>query len=49
MTTFKVIMKERNCDHEIVQNAVCENEQQVIDWYGLNEPDIEYYQVIRED
>ena len=45
---FKVVMKERNCDHEIIQTAVCRTRQEVIDWYGLNEPDIEWYKITEE-
>jgi len=45
MKTFKVVMKEKGNSHELVQTAVCETRQQVIDWYGLNEPDIEYYRI----
>ena len=43
--TFKVVMKEQSSDHEITRTAVCETRQQVVDWYGLNEPDIEYYHI----
>lgn len=45
MAKFKVVMKEVGSDHEIEQFAVCETRQQVIDWYGLKEPDIEYYRI----
>jgi len=45
MKTFKVVMKEKGCSHELVQTAVCENRRQVIEWYGLNEADIEYYRI----
>lgn len=48
MAKFKVVMKEVGSDHEITQTAVCETRQQVIDWYGLNEPDIEYYHLTEE-
>ena len=45
---FKVTMQERQKDgsiHTIEQTAVCQTRQQVIDWYGLNEPDIVSYKV----
>lgn len=48
MKTFKVTMKERGADgvvRTIEQNACCENRQQVIEWYGLNEPDIIDYTI----
>lgn len=41
-------MVERQKDgttRKITQTAVCETQQQVIDWYGLREPDIESYQI----
>lgn len=46
---FKVTMNERQKDgslHTIEQMAVCQTRQQVIDWYGLNEPDIESYTIV---
>jgi hypothetical protein len=45
---FKVTMQERQKDgsiRTIEQTAVCQTRQQVIDWYGLNEPDIVSYKV----
>lgn len=49
MAKFKVIMKEVGSDHEIEQHACCDSRQQVIDWYGLDNPDIEYYNIIEEE
>jgi len=46
MKTFKVRMKEVGSDHYIEQTAVCENRQQVIEWYGLRESDIEDYSIV---
>ena len=48
MATFKVTMRERAADgtiHELEQTAICESEKQVIDFYGLNEPDIVNYKI----
>lgn len=48
MATFQVFMKELGEDgvvREIRQTAVCESEQQVISFYGLNEPDILSYEI----
>lgn len=48
---FKVTMQERQKDggiHTIKQTAVCQTRQQVIDWYGLNEPDIVSYKIEEE-
>lgn len=48
MKTFKVTMQERGEDgvvRTINQTTVCESRQQVIDWYGLNEPDIVSYNI----
>ena len=48
MKTFKVVMKERGADgivRTLEQTACCENHQQVIEWYGLNEPDIVDYTI----
>ncbi len=49
---FKVTMQERQKDgsiHTIEQTAICQTRQQVIDWYGLNEPDIVSYKIETED
>lgn len=48
MAKFKVVMKEVGSDHEITQTAVCETREQVIKWYGLEDPDIEYYRITEE-
>ena len=48
MKTFKVTMQERQKDgsvHTLNQVAICRNRQEVIDWYGLNEPDIISYDI----
>lgn len=45
MKKFKVTMKECGSTHEMVRTAVCDTYDQVIDWYGLNESDIEYYRI----
>lgn len=48
MKTFKVTMKERGKDgvvRTIKQTAVCESREQVIKFYGLNEPDIVLYNI----
>lgn len=48
MKQFKVIMVERQKDvslHELRQVAYCDSRQEVIDWYGLEEPDIESYSI----
>lgn len=48
MKRFKVVMQEKGADGKvrpIEQEARCENRQQVIDWYGLNEPDIVDYSI----
>jgi len=41
-------MVERQKDgttHTIEQTAVCETRRQVIEWYGLREPDIVSYKI----
>ena len=48
MKTFKVTMQERGKDgviRTITQTAVCESRKQVVDFYGLNEPDIVSYNI----
>lgn len=52
MTKFKVTMKEMGKDgvvRTLTQTALCETRQQVIDWYGLNEPDIIDYTIEVEE
>lgn len=52
MAKFKVTMKERGADGKIrtiEQTAICENRRQVIEWYGLNEPDIISYSITEEN
>ena len=48
MARFEITMVERQKDgstRTLNQTAVCETRQQVIDWYGLNEPDIVSYSI----
>jgi hypothetical protein len=48
MKTFKITMQERQKDGSIRtlnQVAVCRNRQEVVDWYGLEEPDIISYTI----
>lgn len=48
MKEFKVTMQERQPDGSIrtlVKTAVCTNKSQVIEWYGLTEPDIVSYEI----
>ena len=48
MPKFKVTMKERQRDgsiHTLEQTAFCQSRQQVIEFYGLNEPDIVGYTI----
>lgn len=45
---YKVTMKERGADGSIrtlEQTAVAQSRKQVIDWYGLDEPDIIDYTI----
>lgn len=49
---FKVTMQERQKDgsiHTIEQTAICQDMRQVIDWYGLTEPDIVSYKIEEEE
>lgn len=48
MKRFEITMKEMGKDGKIrtlTQTAICENRKQVIDFYGLNEPDIISYAI----
>ena len=48
MHTYKVTMQERQLDGSIctiTKTAVCTNKSQVIEWYGLTEPDIVSYDI----
>lgn len=48
MAHFRVTMQERQKDgsiHTLTQEASAPNLQVVIDWYGLNEPDIVSYKI----
>lgn len=52
MKKFIVEMQERGKDgvvRTLKQEAICETRQQVIDWYGLNEPDIVSYKIMVEE
>lgn len=52
MPKFKVTMRERQKDgsiRTITQTAVCQTEQQVVDFYGLKEPDIIDYSIENQD
>lgn len=52
MKTFEVTMRELGKDGQvrtIKQTSVCETRQQVIDFYGLNEPDILDYEITEID
>ncbi len=52
MPTFKVTMQERQKDGSVrtlTQKAVCQTEQQVINFYGLKEPDIVEYSIEKQD
>lgn len=51
MHTYKITMQERQKDGSIrtlTQTAVCRSRQEVIEWYGLNEPDIVSYKIEEE-
>ena len=48
MKTFEVTMKEKGADGKVrtlTQTAVCENRKQVVEFYGLKEPDIVSYTI----
>ena len=48
MREFKVTMVERQKDgstHTLTQTAYCRDRKEVIEWYGLNEPDIVSYTI----
>lgn len=52
MKTFEVTMRELGKDGKVrtnKQTAVCETREQVIEWYGLNEPDILDYEIYERD
>ena len=51
MKTFEVTMQERGKDgvvRTLTQTAVCESRKQVVDFYGLNEPDIVSYEIVEK-
>ena len=48
MRTFEITMNELGKDGKvrtITQTAICQNRRQVIEWYGLNNPDIISYSI----
>lgn len=48
MKTFEITMEELGSDGKvrtINQTAIAESQKQVIEFYGLNEPDILYYKI----
>lgn len=48
MKRFEITMVERQKDgstRTLTQMAVCSDRKQVIEWYGLNEPDIVSYSI----
>lgn len=48
MRKYKVVMNERQKDGSVrtlTQTAHCESRQKVIEWYGLEEPDIVSYEI----
>lgn len=52
MHTYKVTMVERQKDgstHTLEQTAHCRDRQEVIEWYGLEKPDIVSYTIVQID
>ena len=52
MHTFKVTMVELQKDgtaHTLEQVAYCRDRQEVIEWYGLEQPDILSYSITQID
>ncbi len=52
MRTFEITMSELGKDgriRTINQTAICQNRQQVIKWYGLNQPDILSYTITEKN
>ena len=45
MATFKVTFKEAYMPHEVERTCVVHSEKDVIDIYGLEEKDIEWYKI----
>lgn len=48
MRTFEIVMQEIGRDgvvRTLEQTAYCETRQQVIEWYGLDQPDIISYTI----
>lgn len=48
MKTYKVQIKEKGNDHIINTSLRCEDsrdEQYVIDWFGLDNDDVEWYKI----
>ena len=51
MRTFEITMSELGKDgriRTITQTAICQNRRQVIEWYGLNQPDVLSYTIIEK-
>lgn len=45
MTKFKVVFKETYMPRAVERECIVPNEAEVIRIYGLNEPDIEWYEI----
>jgi hypothetical protein len=45
---FKVVFKETYMNHEVERHCSVRSREELIDIYGLNEPDIEYYKIEEE-
>lgn len=48
MARFEITMKEEGKDgviRTLTKTAICRSAQEVIEWYGLNEPDIISYNI----
>lgn len=45
MTKFKVVFKETYMPHAVERECIVPNEAEVIRIYGLDEPDIEWYEI----
>ena len=47
MRTWKVRLREKGSDH-VIETSLTKDDadrQYVIDWFGLNEPDVEWYEI----
>lgn len=45
MAKYKVVFKETYMSHAVERECIVPNEAEVIRIYGLNEPDIEWYEI----